>query len=283
MVRALIYVHFDPRRIIDPYVIEALRQYRSLMDTIVFVSTSQLSLPPAIKSLGLIDHFVARENIGRDFCSYKAGLQALGNVDRFDELVFANDSMYGPFTDPQSLFDAPALDDADLWGACVSKTFLRHVQGWFFVMRRKLIQSPVFQIYWDSIGPLDSRDDIVWRHEIGMSLLITMAGFQIRGLFESEAQGPPSWSERIRNMRWTSPRRSLNCWRRTSPRRAPYNPSELFWDRLWDCGVPFLKSSIIRRDYYQLDHALILEQVDQRFPGWGQLVRGHLRGLMEID
>ena len=89
MARALVYAHHDRDGVFDPHVIEALRRYRPLMDHVTVVSTAAQQLPVEMRSV--VDRFLARDNIGYDFSSWRAGIEALGQPDRFDEIVCAND------------------------------------------------------------------------------------------------------------------------------------------------------------------------------------------------
>ena len=121
MPRALILAHYDQDGLIDPHVIQALQIYRRLVDRLVVVSTAASSLPPA--AANLVDDFVTRPNKGYDFCSWKLGLERLLPHHEFDEIVFCNDSVYGPLSKWERLLDDPRVEDADLWG------MVRSIQG----------------------------------------------------------------------------------------------------------------------------------------------------------
>ncbi len=110
--RALIYVHFDRDGIVDPYVEFALAQYRPHVDHLVFVSPSVRELTAKQKSL--VDHFVSRENIGYDFGSWRDGLSTV-DLDRFEEILFANDSVYGPLWSPGLVLEFGRQRDLDFW------------------------------------------------------------------------------------------------------------------------------------------------------------------------
>ena len=107
MARALVFAHYDRDGLFDPYVIDALHAFRCCMDHVTVVSTSAQHLPAAL--VPLVDRFIARQNVGYDFCSWRAGLAALEPTEQFDEIICANDSVYGPLFDLASVFSKISL------------------------------------------------------------------------------------------------------------------------------------------------------------------------------
>ena len=56
----------------------------------------------------------------------------------------------------------------------------------------------------------------------------------------------------------------------------PFNPSELFWERACDAGVPYLKAAIFRANPYRVDVRRVLARAVNRWPEWAALIRSHL-------
>jgi rhamnosyltransferase len=280
MVRALVFAHHDPDGVFDPHVVASLRSYRPLVDQIVVVSTSTRKLPRALESV--VDRLIARKNVGYDFCSWRAGLEALGPLEGFDEVVCANDSVYGPLFDLEPVFTNPRVAAADLWGMCLSEQGTKrrgrvscpHVQSWWFSMRKPLLTSPAYGEFWNAVGPLATKDDIVDRYEIGMSEHFSRAGFQIAGLYEAGPAGPVTWKELLPNLSLWHPTRSRRHLRKA--RRMPHNPSELVWKRLLEAGVPFVKVGLFRFNHYGLDLDHVLAGIESATPYDVGLIRAHL-------
>jgi len=280
MARALVYAHHDRDGVFDPHVVEALRRYRPLMDHVTVVSTGAQQLPVEMRPF--VDRFLARDNIGYDFSSWRAGLEALGPPDQFDEIVCANDSVYGPLFEIASAFTEARVASADLWGMCLSEQGTKcrgrvscpHVQSWWFAMRKPLLASPAFAGFWNSVMPLPTKDDIVDRYEIGMSEHFSRAGFQIAGLYDATTAGPIAWHELRPNLSLWHPIRSRRHFRKA--RRMPHNPSELVWKRLLDAGVPFVKVGLFRVNHYGLDLDHVLAGLQSATPYDVGLIRSHL-------
>lgn len=280
MARALVYAHHDRDGVFDPHVVAALRRYRPLMDHVTVVSTAARQLP--VEMSPFVDRFLARDNIGYDFSSWRVGLEALGPPDRFDEIVCGNDSVYGPLFDLEPVFNDPRVAAADLWGMCLSEQGTKrrgrvacpHVQSWWFAMRKPLLASPAFATFWNAVVPLATKDDLVDRYEIGLSEHCVRAGFRIAGLYDAGLAGPVTWRELLPHLSLWQPARSRRHFRKA--RRMPHNPSELVWKRLLDAGVPFVKVGLFRVNHYGLDLDHVLAGLEAATPYDVGLIRAHL-------
>ena len=123
--RALVYAHWDRDGVVDPYVIHALREYRAVVDRIVFVSTHCTNVSPALTSLA--DEIIVRDNEGFDFASWRAGLLRL-DIPAYDEILFTNSSVYGPLWPIEGCLATAAARRSDLWGMTVSLEPEVHLQ-----------------------------------------------------------------------------------------------------------------------------------------------------------
>ena len=278
MTRAILLAHYDRDGLIDPYVVAAAREYRRFAHTLVLISVSAETLPHNVSEI--VDVFIHRENVGYDFGSWKAGLRSLGDTDRFDEILFVNDSIYGPLFDLTPALNHPTTSQSDLWGMVRSEQHADHIQSWFFAARSKLIRSHSYSDFWNAAGGQRShKNEFIFRQEIGLSTSLRSAGFQIDAIYDSRHK-PRAGSEEIRrHLSPWSPLRSLRLLRKSRPRRAPFNASELFYTRLWDSGVPFIKRRIFTDNYYGLDLSQVQADLESLSPEWARLIRNHRQRL----
>lgn len=276
--RAIVLAHFDPRGGFDPHVVEALRRYRPHADRLVVVSASTPRLPSAAR--GLVDTFLCRANEGYDFVSWREGLATLRAGD-FAEILCVNDSVYGPLSDLGPVLRHPRTADADLWGMVLSEQATRfrvgrcpHVQSWFFGMRRRLLESPVYDRFWKQVVPLPSKDEVVDRYELGLSDACHRAGLRVAAVYDAREAPRVALGELWPHVRLTSPRRSWRLLRKG--RRCQHNPSELLGNRLLEAGVPFVKVNVFRTNHYGLDHRRVIAELGRRHPDAWPLIHGHL-------
>ena len=275
MKRAILLAHYDRDGIVDPYVIAAAEAYRRFADTLVLISVSTRVLPTELH--GVVDEFIQRENVGYDFGSWRTGLEAIGTLSQFDEIVCVNDSVYGPLFDLAPAMESPRHRDADFWGMTISAQVRPHVQSWFFAMRPRVIQSETFRRFWAASAGDLPKDDIIKQREIGFSAALSDAGYRIAAVHDGRERLVPSAAEKAKHWSWFSPLRTRRYVRKTRVRNGPFNPSELFYDRLWGSGVPFLKRRIFTANFYGLDLSRVLADLGRLSPRWADLIANHRR------
>ena len=289
MKRAILLAHFDPDGIVDDYVVDALRRYRTVAERLVMVSASAATPPDRVR--GLVDSFISRVNVGYDFCSWREGIESLGSLEGIDELICVNDSVYGPTCDLAPVLNDPRVAAADAWGMCLSTQGVAtqdhaptaHLQSWFVAMRGPVIRSGAFREFWGSVGPLPTKADVIDRYEVGLSEHLTEAGFRIAGIHDARTAPPISWEELAPMVSVMSPRRSLRLLRRARRGSHRHNPAELRPVRLLLDGVPFIKASVFRVNHYRLD----LDHVARQFEaitGFGMdTIRSHQSRIARRD
>lgn len=179
MRRAAVFAHFDCHDLVAPYVIHLLEQVRTVCDTIVFVSTSRLSATEVARVSRIVQRVVLRENTGRDFGSYREGILSLRDAG-FDEILIVNDSVFGPLMPLTDVFARMAAVPADAWSATSSWAISFHLQSYFVVFRRRVLESAVFWAFWRHLRPQPDKDRTILLGEIGLSYVLRAQGFRLR-------------------------------------------------------------------------------------------------------
>lgn len=275
MKRAIILAHYDCHGIVDPYVVAALAAYRPVCDTLVFVTAGAKTIPRGVESL--VDKSIVRENIGYDFGSWRAGLEALGRPDDFDEVVCVNDSVYGPLFDIAGALNSSAVSGADYWGMVLSMQESLHVQSWFFAMRAPLLRSSIFEDFWRTAGDDLPKEEVIRCREIGWSQAVQRAGHSVAALFDARVSPPVAWPDISNHVSLADPARSFRLLRKTRSWRPPFNPSELLYRQLWAAGVPYLKRRLLHTNYYGLDLQRVHADLERISPEWHALIAAHGR------
>jgi lipopolysaccharide biosynthesis protein len=241
--RAMIFAHWDPNGLVDDHVLYALERYRPWVSTLVFVSTNyQRKCRPLEK---LCDKVIVRENTGFDLVSWKVGLEAI-DADQYDEVVFTNDSIYGPLKPLDSVFLRGDVTAADLWGMTISEEHERHLQSYFFAMKRRALLSEIGKDLWTDVSPEKRQRDLVEMYEMQFLKEFERGGFRVRALFDGADAPDMPWSEKAANfLRWP-PRVGLLRKHMRCLKHWPYNPTHLQWRQCMEAGVPFLKVDLFR-------------------------------------
>jgi rhamnosyltransferase len=193
MKRLLIFVHYNPRNKLSAHVLYTLERFRPHVDRLVLVSNSALS-GGMREQLALLDcTIIQRANRGFDFGAWKDALMQLGwfDVMRYDSVTLMNDSCFGPLCDVGALYAAMERDGADFWGitngkateaAFGRKTYpiREHIQSYFMCFNREVVGAPAFQQFWSSVQYLSNMEDVIIRYEVGLTPLLSDAGFRYR-------------------------------------------------------------------------------------------------------
>jgi rhamnosyltransferase len=247
--RALIMAHYDPQGIVDPHVQFALQAYRKAFSHITFVSTGVLHLASCMSAL--VDTFIPRDNVGFDFFSWKIGFNALSGKERFFEIIFANDSVYGPFFDVEHCLLAPNVKDADLWGMTASSQYRWHIQSFFFAMRNRMVVSADAQAFWDEVVPFANKVDVIQRYELNMADYFAKRGWSAKAIFDSLTTRNGLRTPARSMIDLMQPGRSLRyLWDYSFLRDV--NPMHHRWYDVLQSGVPFTKVELLRSNPKQI-------------------------------
>lgn len=233
----VMFAHFDPQGIVDPYVAYYLKALHDLGTTIVFVSGSPTLTP---ESVAPIREFCAgiytRQTLSLDFGSWHLAwsiMRARGwSLSQFDRFVVANDSVYGPLFPLEEMWSS--FHDADMYGAIESAELLSpHLQSFFLAWDLNARTRPFLNDFWDGFQYIVHKRVLIWRYEVGLSRRARKAGLRLRPFASAAA---------IKATYGCSPEHQ---W--ASRFSVPLNNTIYFWDGLIEhLRYPFLKTILPR-------------------------------------
>lgn len=247
-----LFAHFDKDDRVDDYVFWYLNKIRELDFSIVFISTSRLSVRDIERLRGTCTDVILRENAGLDFGSWAAGFAKHGS-DIGGRLLLANDSVYGPIGDLRAALDRLTSEQADFYGMVESREIAPHLQSWFLLFEPNVVHHGAFRQMLEQPFPAMAKRQIILRGEVGLSRQLVTAGFRYRALCKNQSFG-------------------------ALPARHAMNPMLLFWrEILFECGIPFLKVELLRDNPLGVENSVaILQSIDRIAPEWGGVINSHL-------
>ncbi len=190
MKRAVVFAHYDKDSIIDDYVVYYIKALKEANCDVVFVSCQQLAQSELAKLDGLAIHCISENHNEYDFGSYKRGFLYLEpNLEKYDELIFANDSCYGPIYPILEVFAEMEKRDCDFWGitksnyayqSSIKQIFTKssHIQSYFIALKKQIFLNPIFKNFIKSITLQNSKQDIISKYEVGLSKLLYQNNFK---------------------------------------------------------------------------------------------------------
>lgn len=233
--RLALYAHYSNCGGLALYVLFYLRKLRDLGFRICFISNSPIPQSREQELHEICERVILRGNTGYDFAMWQQALKEY-ELTQFDELLLTNSSIIGPLHPLEPLWRNPVADQCDFWGLTDNDEFGRHLQSYFIVFRRRVLEHPCFREFWRSVLPYSDKDLIIQSYEIGLTKWLEQNGLTWGALFPQEGLIVLHASRRSV---------ALRVKHRICPVFLPRNTSMYLPDLLLECGMPFLKAKLL--------------------------------------
>ncbi|MET0592097.1 MAG: rhamnan synthesis F family protein [Polyangiaceae bacterium] len=221
MRRIALFAHYDAQAQVKPYILYYLQRLREVCDDVIFISNSPLSEHEIAKTRPICSRVHLRDNVGYDFGMWRDGLK-LVDCAEWDEVVLTNSSVFGPIHPLDDVFRRMSEVRCDFWGMTDSTEISWHLQSYFLVFRRKVLDSAAFADFWRGVLPYRDKSQVVRSYEIGLSCFLREQGF-VPAAVVPVASVPVPWFRR----------------------RKP-NPTLAYAETLLRSGMPFVKVELLR-------------------------------------
>lgn len=193
MKRAGIVVIYSKEGKLGRYRQVLLEELTDVLDDIWIVINGRIDESEIIDLRNRYDHHVyVRENKGFDAEAYGDVLQKYYTVDvlkEYDELVFCNDTFYGPFVPFKDIFKKMDGLNVDYWGMDrIKRGFLSYIIMYFCVFRKKVFCNGWLHKYFKEnvCGKVNTISDAFARFEAGLSYHLKHNGFTMDSFTCSE-------------------------------------------------------------------------------------------------
>lgn len=177
--RICLLAGYDRHGTVPDYVVLLARGLATVAD-VFFFSDNDLPEAECAKLAGIAT-VCGHQRHGRyDFGSWATLIDHLGweRIGGYDELILANDSCYGPVADLRAICDRMSASDCDFWGLTGSPEIAFHIQSYFAVFKRPVLEDPAFRRFWQTVEREDTYEDIVRKYEVGLTQLLLARGFR---------------------------------------------------------------------------------------------------------
>lgn len=178
--RCAVFASYSSQAIISESVLYYLTELKKVTDAIIFVADNPLMDGEFEKIRDLV-HFAKMERHEKyDFGSYQIGYEYIKKQKldlNFDEIIFCNDSCYGPIFSLKELFRDMQNRKCDFWGLVTNTDIQYHLQSFFLVFRKKIIESNSLSDFLSNVREEMSYLDAVYYFEIQLTKVLEDAGF----------------------------------------------------------------------------------------------------------
>ena len=216
--RVAVIAHWAPDSTVSRSVAELTRVLSANEYWVVVVSTAEGAGPlewPEPQPPGVT--ILRRPNAGYDFGSWATALDRYPVVAGADQVLLMNDSLAGPFEPIDDLLAQFRDSRADVWGLTDTTQFGDHLQSYCLGFKNQTLREAPLARFWRGIRVESSRDDVIWRYEIGLSRLLHRERYTLDVAIHY-----------------------------SSVVREGQNPTIIGWRRLLDTGFPFVKRQLLR-------------------------------------
>jgi hypothetical protein len=258
--RVALFMHFDRRGAVRPYLLDYVRELAANEREVVFVSNAGKLQPGALAALqGICACVIIRRNVGYDFGAWRDALDHLGLPRaETEEIICANDSVFGPLLPLGDTLQRLDYGKADIWGLTENWQLRYHLQSFFLAFGPKAIHAEAFRKFWRSVRPVPSKLYIVKEYEVGITQAMIKGGLSCAAVWPYEAliklvnrealgrvfaddseggKADPIQKKRILQV--------IRI-RDGVARRSALNPTSDLWRQLLISGFPFIKRELLR-------------------------------------
>lgn len=205
MKRLAITFFYDADSVVDDYMFFLIAALRPFVSRNIFVSNGPITLRDQERLKGLGAEILIRENRGFDVWAYKAGLEEVGydNLKTYDEVLLLNHTFYGPIFPFSEMFHEMEGRTCDFWGITAHKEMVpnpftntgvlpRHLNSHFIAVRKPMLHSHDFVLYWKSMPMIDSYVDSVLKHESRFTDHFISKGYKC-GVYDDDTFYPSAY------------------------------------------------------------------------------------------
>jgi hypothetical protein len=187
-----------------------------------------------------------RANAGLDFGGWAELLRA-GCADGAARVVFANDSVFGPYGDLRPILARMNAGGADAWGMVESFERVWHLQSWFVCLTAEALARPAVRRVFAQDFAAMGKEEVILHGELGLGVALRQESLAVDAVWRHGA--------RVRRL-------------------MPVNPSHFDWLAMLRGGaVPFVKAELLR------ENPANIAWID----GWRDAVRARGGDPGEID
>ncbi len=252
--KVCVFAHFDRRGEVHDYVLHYLDSLRRAGFAIVFVSNAVNLRPSAIADVSTRAALVlSRKNMGGYFGAYKDAIAAIGDLSGIDQLLLANDRLYGPLWGLSDVLARIVALRGQFWGLTDSWQRAYHLEPDFLLFGSAAISNPAFGQFWRGVRYVNSKSYEFRHYEVGLSQALLRAGLR-GGVLCSYRDMSRVVVDAVRNGALSGDRlderqRHLSDAYELVQKGTPFDLSAYLWDYLITrMGYPFIKRAHFERD-----------------------------------
>lgn len=156
--RICLLAGYDKKNIVQDYVLYLARKLSKFSDVYYFADGA-FGPKELYKLSSYVKYASSYPHHTYDFGSWQCLIHHIGwqTIMTYDEMIICNDSIYGPMSNMEDIFDYMDLRDYDFWGLTENYNSNYHLDSYFMVFKKDILTHPKFHEFWNSITPSSNR------------------------------------------------------------------------------------------------------------------------------
>lgn len=181
-----IFCFYDAEGIVDSYIEYLLDGLKKNLTTLIVVVNGYVNDDGRKKFEKYAKEIIIRENKGFDMGAYKdvvLNYQKNDTLSEWNEIVFCNDTFFGPLVSMDTIFSCMEKRQSDFWGLnFVEDGMFSHIQSFFLVFQNKSIIEDVAKYMSNPITAMLTETtniaDIYAVYELGLFHFLKQKGYR---------------------------------------------------------------------------------------------------------
>lgn len=186
--RLCIFAHYDPDNLIDKYVVLYIKSLSKLFSIIFVSDCSSINKKDLNKIKNYTIKRIVKHHGEYDFGSYKRGyLYAKKNqlLKKYDWLLFANDSCYGPFYKIDNFIKKQDNLINTVYGMTLNtKTETVHIESFFIALPKNIFLKKDIISFFKGVKKEYDKNTIVEKYEYGLAEIINKYKPKLNSFFD---------------------------------------------------------------------------------------------------
>ena len=178
MKRICLFAGYSSNNKIEDYVIYYLKELAKYCD-IYYYCDANLPKDELNKISSYVKESYAKRHKKYDFGSWQELVRAVGKdeIRKYDELVLANDSCYGPLFSLKNTFDKMESKEVDFWGLSCSVGYHVHIQSYFLAFKKNVIETDYLFDFLETVKQEKSLRQVCDNYEDMLTYILSQKGF----------------------------------------------------------------------------------------------------------
>lgn len=145
---------------------------------IIAANTCELSVEDVKLISGIVDVYIEKDNIGRDFGSYKECVlyffdKGINNICK--RLLICNDSVFYCTDGIDAFVDEMIKSKKNVLGSTENHDFFRHLGSFFLIISSNIFNNKAFLAFWKNYKKTNVRPHIIKKGELALSAMLFSA------------------------------------------------------------------------------------------------------------